>query len=82
MIGWRVLIKETLVNKKPLVSIMIPTYNRESLIEEALMSALAQDYENFEVVVVDNKSTDRTFDILKTYEKSMKMCLFFKTKKT
>lgn len=48
----------------PLVSIVIPVYNRENFILETVNSALAQDYSNFEVVVVDNFSTDSTFDKL------------------
>jgi glycosyltransferase involved in cell wall biosynthesis len=47
--------------KNPFVSILIPTYNRETLIAESIHSALSQDYENFEVVVVDNASTDGTW---------------------
>ncbi|MGK0599169.1 glycosyltransferase family 2 protein [Yokenella regensburgei] len=50
---------------KPLVSILIPVYNRESFIKETLDSALAQDYENIEIIVVDNASTDSTFNICK-----------------
>lgn len=47
--------------EKPLVSILIPTYNREKLIAESIQSALDQDYDNFEVIVVDNASTDGTW---------------------
>lgn len=47
--------------EKPLVSILIPTYNREQLIAESIHSALSQNYDNFEVVVVDNASTDGTW---------------------
>ncbi|QIV94848.1 glycosyltransferase family 2 protein [Allofrancisella frigidaquae] len=47
-----------------LVSILIPVYNREHLIEETVQSALAQTYENIEIIIVDNKSTDKTWDIL------------------
>lgn len=46
----------------PLVSIVIPVYNRESVILETIDSALSQDYPNFEVVVVDNNSTDKTLE--------------------
>ncbi len=45
---------------KPLVSIFMPTYNHEAFIEEALDGCLSQTYENFEVVVADDGSTDRT----------------------
>lgn len=48
----------------PLVSIVIPTYNREDFIREAIESALSQTYANTEVVVVDNCSTDKTWDTI------------------
>jgi glycosyltransferase involved in cell wall biosynthesis len=44
----------------PLVSIGLPVYNGAAFLREALDSALAQDYPNFEVVVCDNASTDTT----------------------
>ena len=47
-----------------LVSILIPVYNREKYIELTVNSALSQTYENIEVVVVDNNSTDNTWSIL------------------
>ncbi|WP_281718360.1 glycosyltransferase family 2 protein [Pandoraea apista] len=47
-----------------LVSILIPVYNRAHLIRETIQSALRQHYPNFEVIVVDNASTDDTWKIL------------------
>lgn len=47
-----------------LVSILIPVYNRENLIEETVQSALNQTYKNIEIIVVDNQSTDNTWEIL------------------
>lgn len=44
----------------PLVSIVIPTHNRPDYFELALQSALAQDYENIEIIVSDNSSDDLT----------------------
>jgi len=44
----------------PIASIVIPTYNRESLVQESIAAALLQTVANIEVVVVDNASTDRT----------------------
>lgn len=52
---------------KPLVSILIPVYNREELVRRAIGSAINQTYENIEVIAVDNKSTDRTYEVLKEY---------------
>ena len=51
-----------------LVSIVIPTYNAGVHLQEAVSSALAQDYENVEVIVVDNASTDSCTEALLTVE--------------
>lgn len=51
----------------PLVSIMIPTYNQEEYIAEAIESALAQDYPNLEIIVADDCSTDQTGPIAMRY---------------
>ena len=47
---------------QPLISIVIPAYNTEALIVSALESVLAQDYENIEIIVVNDASTDGTGD--------------------
>lgn len=61
----------------PLVSIVIPVYNREKYISEAIESAINQTYKNIEIVVVDNCSTDHTWDILKNYaEKDERIRIF------
>jgi glycosyltransferase involved in cell wall biosynthesis len=52
----------------PKVSVLIPTYNQESVIEETLLSTLMQDYDNLEVVVTDDASHDRTPQILRDME--------------
>ncbi len=48
-----------------LVSILIPVYNREKFIEQTVKSAISQTYKNIEIIIVDNKSTDKTWDLLK-----------------
>jgi glycosyltransferase involved in cell wall biosynthesis len=51
----------------PFFSIVIPTYNRAALIETTLESVFRQTYRNYEVIVVDNCSTDNTDDVLAPY---------------
>lgn len=52
---------------QPLVSIVIPCFNAESYIAEAIQSALEQTYTNCEIVVVDDGSTDRSLDVVKGF---------------
>jgi glycosyltransferase involved in cell wall biosynthesis len=51
----------------PKVSILIPVYNRADIIRETLDSAVNQTYGNIEVVVVDNKSPDGTYEVIAEY---------------
>ena len=53
----------------PLVSIIIPTYNRAHIIHETLDSVLSQSYTNWKCIVVDDGSTDTTEEVLKSYVK-------------
>lgn len=53
---------------QPLVSIAMCTYNGERFLKEQLDSLVAQDYRPLEIQVFDDRSTDRTFEILKAYE--------------
>ena len=52
---------------KPSVSVIIPTYNRAGMLKEAIDSVLAQNYSDFELIVVDDGSTDETPQILNCY---------------
>ena len=52
---------------KPLISIIIPTYNRAHLISETLDSIIVQTYTNWECIIIDDGSTDNTTDILAKY---------------
>lgn len=55
------------MQEQPLVSIIIPTYNRAHLIGETLDSIITQNYQNWECIVVDDGSTDHTAQFMKTY---------------
>ena len=63
----------TALCKAPLVSIMIPTYNRPAYFRETLESALSQTYPNVEVVVCDNSMDDRTEDLMQAYRADVRV---------
>ena len=56
-----------MIDKKPLVSIGIPTYNRAELLKRSIESALSQDYKNIEILISDNASTDKTQIVCQHY---------------
>ncbi|AZQ43867.1 glycosyltransferase family 2 protein [Nonlabens ponticola] len=58
------------MNKNKLVSILIPIYNREHLIEQTLQSISIQTYKNFECIIVDDGSTDDTVGVISAFAKA------------
>jgi len=56
----------------PLVSIVIPVYNGSNYLQCAIDSALGQDYDNIEIIVVNDGSTDNTEEIIKSYGNKIK----------
>jgi glycosyltransferase involved in cell wall biosynthesis len=52
------------IEKTPLVSVIIPVYNCEQYIRTAVESIIAQSYKNLEIIIIDDGSTDSTWDIL------------------
>lgn len=54
---------------KPFVSIMIPAHNEESVISNTIETVLNLDYPNFEIIAIDDRSTDNTASVLKDLEK-------------
>jgi alpha-1,6-rhamnosyltransferase len=61
-------IKNPADDTPPLVSIIAPCYNAEKFLEEALASIFAQDYEHFEVIIVDDGSTDNSYAMLEALQ--------------
>ncbi len=54
-------------SKPPLVSVIIPTYNRPDYLREAIQSALGQSYPHMEILVRDNASTDETRKVVQSF---------------
>lgn len=50
-------------------SILIPVYNREALVKECIDSVLSQTFSDFEIIAIDDGSSDRTFEVLQSYGK-------------
>jgi glycosyltransferase involved in cell wall biosynthesis len=55
----------------PLISIVVPTFNRSEYLKDAIESALSQKYDNYEVVIVDDGSTDNTAQIIQPFDQSL-----------
>ena len=66
---------------KKLVSIITPMYNAEKYIEETIKSVLSQTYKNFEMIIVDDMSTDNSKEIIKKYRRLDKRIKYIKNNK-
>ncbi len=58
------------INHKNRVSVILPVFNAESYIDMAIQSVLKQTFENFELIIVDDKSTDNTIEIVRKFKDS------------
>lgn len=56
------------MKKQPLVSILIPNYNYAKYLRYCLDSVINQTYDNIEIIIQDNNSTDNSYDIIEEYE--------------
>lgn len=69
------------MNYKPLISVLIPVYNVEQFVSDAINSICNQTYENLEIIVVDDCSTDKTYDIVNELEKKDNRIKLFQNSK-
>ena len=67
--------------EKPLISIIIPVFNRESIVKDTLESILKQTYINWECIIVDDGSTDNTEQTIAEYTLKNKNIQFYKRAK-
>lgn len=65
------------INKKPLVSIIIPVYNGVPFLAETIESIRKSSYQNFDIILVDDGSTDKSKHLCKSFEKQFPNIRFF-----
>ena len=65
--GWQELIIDTLNTKRPKVSVMIPAYNSAKYLAKAIASILEQTYSSYEIIVVNDGSTDNTREVIQPF---------------
>lgn len=63
---------------KDLVSIILPVLNNQAFLQESLESLKKQTYKNLEIIAIDDKSTDKSYSILKTWKKKDKRLRVYK----
>ena len=64
------------MNNTPLISVIVPAYNVEKYIKTCLDSLINQTYSNFEIIVVNDGSTDQTEEILRSYQSNPKFRIY------
>jgi glycosyltransferase involved in cell wall biosynthesis len=68
-------------SEKPLVSIIMPTYNRSAFMSEAILSVQKQTYQNWELIVIDDGSTDNTAKVVADFQEKRIRYIHNKTNK-
>jgi len=66
----------------PKITVTMPAYNASKFIKEAIESVLAQDHDSFELVILDDGSTDNTWEIIRRYKKDPRVRAFRNRKNT
>ena len=56
-----------MIKQQILISIILPTFNHAKFLKKAIESVISQSYINWELIIIDNNSTDETFDIINSY---------------
>nr|WP_297308290.1 glycosyltransferase family 2 protein [uncultured Flavobacterium sp.] len=64
--------------KMPLISVIVPVYNTEKFLIQSIESLLAQSFENFEIILINDGSTDNSDEICKSFEKKDKRIRYYK----
>jgi glycosyltransferase involved in cell wall biosynthesis len=67
--------------REPKVSVIIPTYNRKKLVVRAIKSVINQTYRNWELIIVDDGSTDNTKEAIKPFLENKKIKYFYQKNK-
>lgn len=67
-------------NKYPKITVITPCHNREEYIAETIESVLSQNYPNLEYIVIDDGSTDKSWEIIQTYRDRLTYCEHIDTK--
>lgn len=59
--------------QQPLVSVIVPNYNHAAFLKERMESILNQSYPHYEVIILDDHSTDASLEVIKEYAKHPKV---------